>query len=132
MKPFWLVAASSTALFLVTAAAHADGDAVKGEAVFKKCMMCHTIQPGAPNKTGPNLHGLFDREAGKAKGYSYSNGLATATFKWDDANLDKWLTKPQNFIAGAKMQFSLSKDHERADVIAYLHKAAEAIGTAAK
>lgn len=82
--------------------------------------------PIRPNKIGPNLHGLFDREAGKEAGFNYSKGLASADFKWDDAKLDEWLTKPQNFIAGAKMPFNVPNAQDGADVITYLHKAAEA------
>ncbi|MGB6536531.1 MAG: cytochrome c family protein [Xanthobacteraceae bacterium] len=107
-------------------AACAGGDAAKGTAVFKSCSLCHNIKAGEPNKIGPNLHGLFEREAGKAPGFSYSPGLTAATFKWDDDKLNKWLTKPQDFIAGAKMPFAVADVQDRANVIAYLHQAAEA------
>lgn len=125
MTRFFVTAAVLSMAAAVGTAAQAAGDPVKGEAVFKSCALCHNIKAGEPNKIGPNLHGLFDREAGKAPGFDYSPGLAAAHFKWDDASLDKWLTKPQDFIAGAKMPFSLSDPQARADVISYLHKAAE-------
>ena len=126
MRRFGITLAGGMAALLVTVgAARAEGDAVKGEAVFKRCVTCHTLKPGAPNKIGPNLHGLFDRDAGKEAGFNYSKGLAGADFKWDDARLDKWLTKPQDFIAGAKMPFNVPSAQDRADVISYLHKAAE-------
>lgn len=117
--------AGLAALVLAGSPARAGGDAARGEAVFKRCSLCHTIEAGGPNRIGPNLHGLFDREAGKAPGYRYSTGLASANFKWDDDKLDKWLTKPQDFIAGAKMPFNVPDKQDRADVIGYLHKAAE-------
>lgn len=118
--------ASLAAALLTAPAARADGDAAKGAVVFNTCGICHNIKPGQPNKIGPNLHGLFDRDAGKAPGFNYSSGLAAANFKWDDDKLNKWLTKPQNFIAGAKMPFNLPNAQDRANVISYLHKAAEA------
>ena len=113
-------------MLMVNSAARADGDPVKGEATFKSCAICHNIKAGEPNKIGPNLHGLFDRDAGKAPGFTYSSGLAAANFKWDDEKLDKWLAKPQDFIAGTKMPFNVADPQNRADVITYLHKAAEA------
>ncbi|MFY9694907.1 MAG: hypothetical protein WAK35_14295, partial [Xanthobacteraceae bacterium] len=58
--------------------------------------------------------------------FSYSAGLAAANFKWDDDRLDKWLTKPQDYIAGAKMPFNVPNAQDRANVISYLHQAAEA------
>jgi cytochrome c len=121
------VAAGLASLFplFLTSAAVAGGDAAKGANVFKRCAICHTIAPGGPNRVGPNLHGLFDRPAGKQTGYSYSAGLAKANFRWDDAKLDKWLARPQGYIAGAKMPINVPNPQDRADVISYLHKAAE-------
>jgi cytochrome c len=113
------------ALLLAAGSAAAAGDAVKGAAVFNRCKACHTIAAGGPNRIGPNLHGLFDRDMGKQTGFHYSSGLASAQAKWDDQKLDKWLTSPQGFIAGARMPFHLANSADRANVIAYLHKAAE-------
>ena len=48
----------SLALSFFAASALADGDAAKGEKVFKKCKACHTIEQGAKNKIGPNLFGI--------------------------------------------------------------------------
>ena len=103
--------------------AQAAGDAAKGAQIFKRCTICHTVKAGDPNRIGPNLHGLFEREAGKAPGFNYTSDLKAATFKWDDDKLDKWLTNPQAFSPGATMAFRVSNPQERADVIAYLHDA---------
>jgi cytochrome c len=126
VKPFWIALAAVGALFLAHATAFADGDAARGETVFKRCVACHTIKEGEPNKIGPNLHGLFDRSAGKAPGYSYSASLAGADFKWDDDKLAKWLARPQDFLAGVKMPFNVPSEADRADVISYLRRAAAA------
>ena len=32
-----------------------------GRRVFAQCRSCHTIDAGAPNRVGPNLHGVFGR-----------------------------------------------------------------------
>jgi cytochrome c len=105
--------------------AQAAGDAAKGAQVFKRCAICHTIKAGAGNRVGPDLHGLFDRDAGKAPGFNYSEGLKKANFKWDDEKLQKWLENPQKFSPGARMAFRVSNEKEREDVIAYLHEAAK-------
>jgi cytochrome c len=104
--------------------AAAGGDAAKGETIFKRCVICHTVKAGEPNRVGPNLHDLFARDAGKAPGFvSYSDGLKGASFTWDDAKLDQWLANPQAFSKGARMAFRVTSDQERADLIAYLHEA---------
>ncbi len=119
-----LAAAGLLSALLWAGPAQAGGDAAKGEMVFKRCLICHTIKAGEPNRIGPNLHGLFERDAGKAPGFNgYSDGLKGATFKWDDAKLDQWLADPQKFSPGARMSFRVTNDQERQDVIAYLHEA---------
>ena len=105
---------------LGSGAAVAEGDAAKGEKVFKKCKTCHTFDPGK-KKIGPHLKGVVGRKAGAVEGYKYSKAMAGADITWDEASLDQFLTKPKKFLKGTKMSFAgLKKEAQRADVIAYL------------
>ncbi len=105
---------------LGSGAALAEGDAAAGEKVFKKCKVCHTFDPGK-KKIGPHLKGVVGRKAGTVEGYKYSKAMAAADIVWDEANLDKYLTKPKKFLKGTKMSFAgLKKEAQRADLIAYL------------
>jgi len=114
-----------SALFLSLTAlpALAEGDAAKGEKIFKKCMACHTADE-ATNKTGPYLKGVVGRKAATAEGYKYSAdllALGEAGTVWDDANLDKYLENPKAMAPKGKMAFpGLKKPDERADLIAWL------------
>ncbi len=110
---------------LASTPAMAAGDPASGKLLFNKCTTCHTIGAGQANRLGPNLHGLFDRPAGKAPGFRYSAGLAGATFKWDDPKLDQWLTNPAGLIPGAAMVLKTSDPKQRQDLIAYLRAAAK-------
>lgn len=97
------------------------GDAAKGEQVFKRCAACHTIEAGAPNRVGPNLHGVVGREAGSLDGYPYSKGMKNAGFVWDEANLKEYLKDPKKKVPHNKMGFpGLKKEDQIEDVIAYL------------
>ena len=98
----------------------AEGDAAKGEKVFKKCKVCHSFDPGK-KKIGPHLKGVVGRKAGAVEGYKYSKAMAAAEITWDEVNLDKFLTKPKAFLKKTKMSFAgLKKEGQRADLIAYL------------
>jgi len=96
-------------------------DLANGEAKFALCRSCHTIKPGGANMTGPNLHGVFGREAGQVEGFRYSDVLLKSGIVWDPSHLDEWLANPRTYLPGTKMSFAGLKDaKDRADLIAYL------------
>lgn len=115
--------AAAAVLTLASGAAHAEGDAAKGEKVFKKCKACHAADE-AKNKVGPHLVGLVGREAASVEGYKYGDALkakAADIGTWDETELSEYLADPKAFIGGkSKMAFKLKKEDDRADVIAYL------------
>ena len=85
-----------------------------------QCGTCHTVERGAAPRQGPNLAGVFLRQAGTSPGFHYSPGLAQAAFAWDDAHLDAWLTNPQQLIPGAVMLYRQADPAIRASIIAWL------------
>ena len=92
-----------------------------GRRVFAQCRSCHTIDEGAGNRVGPNLHGVFGREIGSVEGFSYSRPVQEASFVWDAEQLDHWLQNPQTFLPGNRMAFAGVRDEtQRRDLIAYL------------
>lgn len=98
-----------------------QADLENGRRAFARCRSCHTITEGGPNMTGPNLWGVFGRQAGAQPKYNYSNALKTAGFAWDAERLDHWLENPRTFLPGNKMSFpGLPDATDRRDVIAFL------------
>jgi cytochrome c len=96
-------------------------DLANGEAKFAFCTACHSIAPGGPNMTGPNLHGVVGRKAGTAPDFNYSDAVKGAGFTWDAARLQTWLSGPAAMLPGTKMTFpGLHDPKDRTDVIAYL------------
>lgn len=100
--------------------AQAEGDAAKGELLFKRCRACHSTTEGQ-NKVGPSLHGVVGRKAGTAPGYKYSQAMLDSDITWSEEMLDKWLSGPKALVPGTKMIFpGFPSAEDRADVIAYL------------
>lgn len=103
------------------AALLASADADAGAKVSKKCAACHSFDKGGKNKVGPNLWDIVGKAMASTEGFKYSSGLAGMGGEWSYDNLDTFLTKPKDFVAGTKMSFAGIKDAEdRANLIAFL------------
>src|SRR6266567_7841082 len=101
-------------------------DTAAGEAQFNKCKICHTVAAGGHSNVGPNLHGMFGRKAGTAGNFAYSEAMKNSGIVWDDAALEKYLRDPKELVPGGKMAFPGIKDDKQiADLLAYLHQAAQ-------
>lgn len=100
----------------------AQADVTKGQAVFNKCVACHTIDKGAPNQLGPNLWGMLGEPIGKGHGFAFSEALASKGGTWTWTTMSDWLANPKVFAPGTKMTFAgISNDQDRANVIAFLN-----------
>jgi len=86
----------------------------------QQCATCHTTNDTDPQRQGPSLFKVVGRTAGKLPGFHYSSALAAASFAWDEARLDAWLTDPQEVVPGAVMPYRQSKPEIRARIISYL------------
>nr|WP_321359375.1 cytochrome c family protein [uncultured Hyphomonas sp.] len=100
----------------------AAADVSRGERTFKgQCTTCHTIAEGAPNGTGPNLHGVVGAPKHHHTDFNYSGAMTEVSGNWTYEDLNHWLENPGAFIRGTSMSFAgLRKDPDRINVIAYL------------
>jgi len=94
----------------------------KGMAAAKKCQACHSFEKDGPNKVGPDLFGVVGRDRASHAGFNYSPAMKAKGGKWTEDDLYQFIQSPKGFVPGTAMGFAgISKDSERADLIAYLN-----------
>ena len=91
---------------------------------MKSCGVCHTTEPKAELRQGPNLAGIMGRTAGSLGEFpTYSDALKKAGaggLKWTDEALDKWMAAASEFVPGSNMFYSQPDPDKRKLIIAYL------------
>jgi len=101
----------------------AKADVKRGQMMYFQCRACHSLIEGGVHKVGPNLYGVFDRKAGLAPGFAFSDALGNADVVWTVEAMDEWLARPSSYLPGNRMVFVGVKDaQERANLIAYLRQ----------
>ena len=99
----------------------ASASVEKGQQTAKQCQACHTFEKGGPNRVGPNLWGIVGGERGEGRNFNFSAAMKAKGGKWTYDELNKFLANPREYIPGTAMTFAgLSRESQRADVIAYL------------
>jgi cytochrome c len=118
-------AAAALVLALSGGAARAEGDPARGEVKFKECAACHKLEPGI-NNVGPSLNGVIGRKAGELADFRYSPAVKRSGVTWTPETLEVFITNPQAMIPANRMPYAgLANPADRADLIAYLQKAAK-------
>ncbi len=116
-----LAAAIAALPFIALAAPASAQDAEAGKSVFNQCRACHQVGETARNGVGPNLNGLFGREAGSVEGYRYSNAFQELDKVWDEENFAVYIQNPREVTPGTKMVYAGLRDEQRIkDLTAYL------------
>ena len=98
-----------------------NADPGKGKTIAKKCLMCHNLGKGEPNKIGPHLWDVLGRKKGAIEGFSYSKAIINKGGVWTYEDIYHLISKPQKFIPGTRMAFpGIKKPEDTANLLAYL------------
>lgn len=109
-------------------AALAAGDPKAGEAVYSRCLACHSLER---HRTGPRHCGLFGRRAGSAPGFEeYSAAMKRFRLVWNERTLERFLANPMKTVPGTTMTYAgVPEAKARADLIAYLKQEGKCPGS---
>lgn len=100
----------------------AAADVGRGEAQFRKCAACHTIDQGGATGLGPNLWGMMGRDIASIPGFAYSDALTSVEGSWTWDAMSEWIKSPRNFAPNTKMTFAgISSPEDRADLLVYMN-----------
>ncbi len=99
----------------------ASADVAAGQALSKKCTACHVFVEGGPNKVGPNLYNIVNRDVAAVADFKYSGALTEHGGAWSYEELNGFLYKPKAWVKGTKMNYAgLKKPQDRANIIAWM------------
>ena len=111
----------AVALIATSTNAGVAQDVAKGEISFKKCVICHSIGPGAQNKVGPVLNALDGRKAGSVPDFSYSDANKNSGITWNEQSFEDYIKDPRVKVPNTKMIFpGIKNEQETKDLWAYV------------
>ena len=101
-----------------------DPNASRGAVVFRKCAVCHSVTADSAHRAGPNLHGVFGREAGTVDGYKFSQTLIDSEIVWTKQTIaELFELGPDIMTPGTKMPIQRIPDAgDRQALVDYLAK----------
>jgi glucose/arabinose dehydrogenase/cytochrome c2 len=115
------VLAVMTLCLTVAAGTARAADAIAGKQYFRQqCLLCHSAEPDdAGGAQGPDLGGVFEREAASNSAFSYTPALKQSGLRWDAATLNRFLTSPTLAVPGSAMVIVVPEQSDRDNLIAY-------------
>ncbi len=94
-----------------------------GDGPLGQCVVCHSLERNGAYRVAPGLWGILGADKARARWFAYSSALAGAPGAWTEADLDRYLTKPDRFLPGTRKTLVGIPDPERrAAIIAELKK----------
>lgn len=109
-------------LAAMPAAARAEPDLQAGKALFAtRCASCHHVGRNARGAFGPQLNGIFGRQAGTTTDFQYSEAMRASRVVWSHDTLSAFLRAPAKVVPGTRMRFwGMGNDKQIEDLLGYL------------
>lgn len=85
------------------------------------CVVCHSLEPGGPFRSAPNLYGIVGAEKARDREwYGYSLALLKSGGTWTEADLDAYLADAPAFAPGTRKAIRIDDAEQRARIIDFL------------
>jgi cytochrome c len=111
-------------LILAAGRTYAQDDARHGEKLFEECRACHAVERGVEGPVGPDLHGVFGRQAGTLDNFRYSPAMKRSGIIWSAKTLDGYIADPQQAVPANRMPYAgMPSAKDRADLLRYMQQA---------
>ncbi len=98
--------------------------AAAAQQFLNSCGVCHTVEPKAEIRQGPNLATAFGRTAGTLAEFPpFTDAMKKAGaggLVWNEETLDKWIANAAEFVPGSSMPYSQPDAAKRKLIVAYL------------
>ena len=98
--------------------------AAAAQQFLNSCGVCHTVEPKAEIRQGPNLATAFGRTAGTLAEFPpFTDAMKKAGaggLVWNEETLDKWIANAAEFVPGSSMPYSQPDAEKRKLIVAYL------------
>jgi cytochrome c2 len=104
------------------------GDPVRGRQAFlEHCSACHRVGSAtAGGSIGPDLAGVFGRNAGSLEGYRFSQAMTDSPQVWNARTLNLFMADPQRYLPGTKMSSPPVPELEmRRNIVGFLQQPLE-------
>lgn len=119
-----VAALSSLTIFNSARSEDAIDLAAASKQFMNSCGVCHTVEPNADIRQGPNLQTIFGRAAGTLTEFpTFTDAMKMAGgggLIWNEETLDKWITNAAEFIPGSGMPYAQPDAAKRKLIVAYL------------
>ena len=97
-------------------------DRARGQKLFEDCRACHALERGSQG-VGPDLHGVFGRQAGTLDDFHYSPALKRSGITWTPQTLDAYVADPQQAVPQNRMPYAgMPEARDRAELIKYMQQ----------
>jgi len=98
-----------------------SADYKQGRKAFQqRCSACHTLADGGSAIVGPNLYGIFDKQAASGE-FAYSDAFKNSGIVWTAETMGEFVADPNTMVPGNRMGIPEGvPEQDRVAIVAFM------------